>query len=162
MNIFEQIFKALNKESVKYIVVGGVAVNLHGYSRFTGDMDILLLLEQENLEKMNKVMKSLGYSERLPVSILELKNKENVRKWLKEKNMMAFSFNPPKDNPLQIDIIIEESLRFDVLKKNKVVKLISGVRIPVVSIEDLITMKKKANRDQDIMDLKALIELKGL
>jgi len=48
------------------------------------------------------------------------------------------------------------------LKKNKITKLISGVRIPVVSIEDLIAMKKKANRDQDIMDLKALIELKGL
>ncbi|EKD64314.1 MAG: hypothetical protein ACD_51C00028G0040 [uncultured bacterium] len=101
-----------------------------------------------------------------------------VRELPKLKARVRFSYPAPKRSKsailssrsrkqspyehLQIDIIIEESLRFNLLKKNKITKLISGVRIPVVSIEDLIAMKKKANRDQDIMDLKALIELKGL
>lgn len=162
MNIFETVFKALNEEKVQYLVVGGVAVNLHGYVRFTGDLDLLILLEEKNLSKMKKVMDQLGYAERLPISIMDLKNKKQVRQWLEEKNMKAFSFVPPTNNPLQIDIIIEESLYFEKIKKNRITKKISKVSIPVISIEDLVKMKKKANRPQDLMDLEALIQLKGL
>ncbi|MBD3330335.1 hypothetical protein GF354_02270 [Candidatus Peregrinibacteria bacterium] len=162
MNLFEQVFRALNKEKVKYLVVGGVAVNLHGYTRFTGDLDLLLLLEEKNLEKMAKVMDDLGYHERLPVSIMELRDQDKVKEWLKDKGMEAFSFMPPKNNPLQIDIITEESLKFEKIVESKVIKKISGVSIPLVSIGDLIKMKKKANRAQDLIDLEALIKLKGL
>jgi len=76
--------------------------------------------------------------------------------------MKAFSFFPPKFNPLQIDIIIEESLKFNNFLKKKSLKKISGVTIPIVSIEDLIKMKKKADRVQDAIDLEALIKLKNL
>ncbi len=162
MNLFRKIFKALNNEKIKYLVVGGVAVNLHGYIRFTGDLDILLLLEKNNLAKMEKAMKKLGYTKRLPVSISALSDQKTVKKWLKEKNMKAFSFFPPKFNPLQIDIIIEESLKFNNFLKKKSLKKISGVTIPIVSIEDLIKMKKKADRVQDAIDLEALIKLKNL
>lgn len=162
MNIFETVFKALNKGKVEYLVVGGVAANLHGYVRFTGDLDLLILLEEKNLAKMQKVMNQLGYAERLSISIMALKNKQQVKQWLEEKNMKAFSFVPPNNNPLQIDIIIEGSLRFEKIRKNHITKKISGVSIPVISIEDLIKMKKKANRPQDLMDLEALIQLKGL
>jgi len=161
-NIFEKIFQALNKEKIQYLVVGGVAVNLHGYIRFTGDLDLLVLLDEKNLAKLDRVMKKLGYSERLPVSVLELQDQKQVRKWLKEKNMRAYSFTPPKETLLQIDIIIEESLKFEKIAKNKSNKRMDGVTIPVVSIQDLITMKKKANRTQDLEDLKQLIELKKL
>jgi len=162
MNIFERVFRELNKEKIKYLVVGGVAVNLHGYARFTGDLDILVLLEEKNLIKLDRAMKNMGYMERLPISLRLLQDQKQVRKWLKEKNMLAYSFLPPKETLLQIDIIIEESLKFEKIVKNKINKRISGVTIPVVSIQDLITMKKKANRARDIDDLKQLIELKNL
>lgn len=48
MTVFEKVFRELNKTNVKYLVIGGVAVNLHGYVRFTGDLDLLLLLSKEN------------------------------------------------------------------------------------------------------------------
>ncbi len=162
MNYFESVFKELNKEHIKYVVVGGVAVNLHGYLRFTGDLDLLLLLEDENLKKMGKLMKKLGYSERLPVSVLSLSDKKQVKQWLEEKNMKAYSFTPPKNNPLQIDIIMEESLKYDKIFANKVNKRIDDTVIPVISIEDLIKMKRRANRQQDLVDLEALINLKKI
>lgn len=93
---------------------------------------------------------------------MDLQDEKQVKKWLKEKNMKAFSFVPIKDNPLQIDIIIEESLKFETLNKNKINKRIGGVSIPVISIRDLVKMKKKANRAQDLTDLEALLKLKGL
>jgi len=76
--------------------------------------------------------------------------------------MKAFSFMPPKNNPLQIEIIIEESLKFNQIVTRKIIKKISGISIPVVSVEDLIKTKKKASRPQDLIDLEALINLKGL
>ena len=69
---------------------------------------------------------------------------------------------PPQHNPLEIDIIIEESLKFDIIARNKVVKQIEKVRIPVVSIDQLLKMKRKAGRPNDIQDIKALLALKGL
>ena len=162
MNLFEQVFRAFNKADINYLVVGGVAVNLHGYLRFTADLDILLLLEEKNLQKTDSVMKEMGYSTRLPVSIMELKDQEKVRSWLKEKNLKAFSFIPPKDNPLLIDIIIEESLKFRKIADQKIIKKISNVPIPVISIQDLVKMKKKANRKKDLIDLEALLKLKSL
>lgn len=162
MNLFGKAFKALNGENIKYLVVGGVAVNLHGYVRFTGDLDLMVLLEEANLQKLDKVMKKLGYYERLPVSILELKDHKQVKQWLEEKNLQAFSFIPPKNSLLQIDIIIDASLNFEKIYQKRVLKYIDKVQIPVVSIDDLIQMKRKAHREQDLIDLKALITLKEL
>ena len=76
--------------------------------------------------------------------------------------MKAFTFLPPKGNFLEIDIIIEESLKFHSISKNKIVKSMEGVKIPVVSIQDLIKMKRKAHRDQDVKDIENLLKLKNL
>ena len=162
MNIFEKIFSELNKAKVKYLVVGGMAVNLYGYVRFTGDLDIILLLSEQNLEKISKVMGKLGYAERIPVKVTELKDLQRVKKWLKEKNMQAFSFVPQKDSPLQIDIIIKESLGFEEIYKRKCMKKSGKINIPVVSVGDLVKMKKTANRPQDRIDVEALKNLKKL
>lgn len=162
MNLFERVFRELNKAKVKYLVVGGVAVNLHGYLRSTGDLDLLLLLNEKNIEGMDKVMQKLKYSSRLPVSIFALGDQKQVKRWLKEKNMKAYTFNPPKNNPLQIDIVIEESLKFPDFYKKRIIKSISKLKIPVVSVADIIKMKKKANRDQDKLDLKILNYLSEL
>ena len=108
------------------------------------------------------VMRELGYSERLPVSVMDLSDKKKVKKWLEEKNLRAFTFNPPINNPLQIDIIIEESLNFEKMAKNKVTKKIENVGIPLIAIDDLVEMKKRAGRHQDAEDIKALLDIKGL
>lgn len=162
MNLFELVFRELNKAKVKYLVVGGVAVNLYGYVRFTGDLDLLIALDKENLSKIDKVMKKLKYSEHLPVSIFALSDEKQVKSWIKEKNLKAYTFNPPKNNLLQIDIIIEDSLKFKSYEKKKNVKAMGNLKIPVVSIEDIIKMKKKANREKDILDLKVIKYLSKL
>src|SRR5713101_1184841 len=44
-----ELFRALEEEKVRYLLVGGLAVNLHGIARFTADVDIMLALDAENL-----------------------------------------------------------------------------------------------------------------
>ena len=162
MNVYEQIFRAFDEAQVQYLVVGGVAVNLYGYLRATGDLDILVLLDSENLAKVDDVMKSLEYVERLPISVQSLTDEAQVREWLDKKNLKAFTFTPSGDNPLQLDIVLEPSLRFEELFQNRESKMIGDLEIPVVSIDDLIEMKKDADRLKDRMDIEALLEFKLL
>src|SRR3989338_3219506 len=160
MNIYEKFFRALNKSRIKYVVVGGVAVNLYGYRRFTGDIDILLALDEGNLKKMDLLMKKLGYIERLPISLHSLSDKGQVKKWLKEKGMTAFTFISNKKIDLDLDILVEKSLYFMDFYENRTVIEAWGIKIPVVSIKALIKMKKEAGRDQDLLDLKNLLKYK--
>ena len=79
----------MNEAGIRYLIVGGLAVNLHGYRRFTADVDILLALDKENLEKMTRIMRSMGYAERLPVELKELSDEKKIRQLLEEKGMTA-------------------------------------------------------------------------
>ncbi|RLD12370.1 MAG: hypothetical protein DRI22_05375, partial [Caldiserica bacterium] len=64
---FESILEELSKRNILFIVVGGVAVNLHGIPRMTYDIDILLKMEDENLRKFCSLMKEKGYKPKVPV-----------------------------------------------------------------------------------------------
>ena len=76
--------------------------------------------------------------------------------------MTAYAFCPPKGNPLMIDVLVEESLKYEKTNADKTVRIFDGVRIPIVSIDDLIKMKKKAGRPKDKLDLEQLIKLKNM
>ena len=45
------ILKALNDEEIRYVIVGGVAVNLHGHVRFTKDLDLIFAFDETNLKR---------------------------------------------------------------------------------------------------------------
>ena len=70
------IFKEFNKKKIKYIVCGGIAVNLLGIPRMTYDLDLLLKLEDKNLNKFVKLMKRLGYKAKIPVDIGDFAKKK--------------------------------------------------------------------------------------
>ena len=162
MNLFEKVFRELNKKKIKYLVVGGVAVNLYGYSRFTGDIDILVALSPDNLKKIDRIMKEMGYVERLPISITVLGDKKKLENFMKKKSLKAYTYISSHNPQLDIDIIVGESLRFDNFKENETIIKVWNIQLPVISIDDLIKMKKRAGRDNDLLDLKALLEIKNL
>ncbi len=162
MNPYRTLFAALNDAGIRYLVVGGMAVNLHGYSRFTGDLDILLALDHDNLDRMGLLMEQHGYAQRLPIDVRLLSDKEQVQKFLTEKGMTAYSFIHPKFPNLSVDILAGDSLRFDEFDANKVILEALNTSIPVIAVDDLIGMKRSANRQKDIEDIEALLELKEL
>ena len=163
MNPYRELFTALNDAEIRYLIVGGVAVNLHGYRRFTGDIDIVLALDPENLEKVTTLMHNFGYIERLPIMLQELSNEETVKRLLIEKGMTAYTFLSNKRERIDMDILAGESLRFDELEGRKVMlDLEEGLKVPVIAVSDLIAMKQVANREKDIQDVQMLLELKSL
>ena len=87
-----EVFNKLNKAKVRYLVVGGVALVLHGVVRLTADLDLFVDLEENNLNKLLKALAELGYKPRLPVSPTDFANRAIRENWIKEKNMIVFSY----------------------------------------------------------------------
>ncbi|MBP7819616.1 hypothetical protein KA036_02145 [Candidatus Gracilibacteria bacterium] len=161
MNYYRDLFTALEGAGISYLIVGGVAVNLYGYLRFTSDIDILISLDLENLVKLDQLMKSLGYIERLPVKILDLADEKKLTSYIEEKGLKAYTYIGGQGFRLDLDIIIEESLNFQSFFCNATMIRSWDLSLPVISIDDLMKMKVVANRDKDLLDLEALIQIKN-
>ncbi len=163
MEIFYgKVFKALNKAKVKYVVAGGVAVVLYGYPRNTGDLDLVVFLEENNLQKFYNALKSIDYLPKVPVTVEQFKDAKQREKWKKEKGMIVFSF-VYRHPPFQlIDMFVNEPIRFSELYKLKKDIHVKGIKIPLINIDHLIKLKKQAGRGKDLDDIEQLNEIKRI
>ena len=162
--LYKDILQKLEQEDFQYLVVGGIAVNLHGYTRATGDLDILIMLNEENIRKFVSVIKSLNYKPKIPVELNDFISDDNRKQWIEQKNMKVFSVYNPENEFEHVDILIEHSLDFEEAYNKKVNYKIEDINIPVISIPDLIELKEKANRiidRNDILALKKIMRLQG-
>ena len=157
---YTSIFKRLNDGKIKYIVVGGMAVNLHGIPRMTYDIDLLIDFGEKNTNKFLRLMNEWGFKPKAPVDITDLARASKREAWIKEKNMKAFNLINPAWAISEIDVIIDAPV--DYAEAEKHVRLIDtgNVAIPTISIPDLIKMKRKTGRQQDKMDVEYLEALK--
>lgn len=159
---YEDVFRQLNKKKVRYVVVGGVAVNLYGVPRVTADLDLLMDLDRSNLLKLVNALEELGYRPRAPVVARELADPEKREMWQKEKNMMVFSFYHPRLPYQQVDIFLDNPMDFEKAEAEKRTVTAKGIKIPLLSINHLIRMKKSVGRKQDLADAEALQKVKRL
>jgi hypothetical protein len=161
MKLFENLFSSLNKESVKYLVAGGIAVNLYGIERATADIDMVLKLAQKNLLKFVKVAKKLGLKPKLPLALDDFIDAEKRKGWIADKGMVVYSLYDAKNPFFLLDIFVEEPFNFDeVYEKRKKIEFENTI-IPLVPINVLIAMKEKSDRAQDKADvfyLKKIVE----
>lgn len=153
---YKSIFQALHRANVRYLVAGGVAVNLHQVIRATMDLDLIVHLERDNVVRFVAVMGELGFIPRVPVKPEDFADEKIRESWIEEKNMVVFSFINPT-NPLEvIDVFVREPKPFsDLYEHHQAVKAFE-MTIPVLSLEDLIALKKEAGREKDFYDIKLL------
>lgn len=155
------IFKKLNEKKIKYILAGGMAVNLHGIPRMTYDIDLIVDLEDKNLKKFLHLLKEWGFKPKIPVDIMDFAEEEKRGDWIKNKNMKAFNLVNPKWAVSEIDIVINTPIDYKIASKGIKYFVVQNITIPTVSIDDLIKMKQKAGREQDKADVKYLKRLKN-
>ncbi len=151
-----EILEALYKKKVKYLIVGGLAVNLYGVPRLTQDIDLIISTRKLNVVRINEVLKYLGYTPRLPVNPKDLTDSEKVKDWIENRNLKTFSFYHKEDNYKVIDILLVHPLHFEESFKNKTVKKVKDFEIYLASINDLIKTKGFSGRMQDASDIKML------
>jgi hypothetical protein len=157
--IYEEIFRTLNAKKVNYVVVGGVALVLHGVVRLTADLDLIVRLETKNLTKFISVIKGLGYRPKVPVKAEEFIDNEKRETWRKEKGIQVLSFYHPKKPALLLDVFVNEPIDYETLEDEKEVIQAGSIKIPVVSKRHLIELKKISGRPQDVADINALKEV---
>jgi len=150
---FESLFSALNKSKVRYLVVGGIAVNLYGIERATADIDLVVDLEENNLNRFITVMKELNFKPKIPVKLADFMKKEIRESWIREKGMTVFSLFDPKNPFFLLDIFVEMPFRFDDVYEEREEIHAEKTIIPVAPIKYLIEMKEKVGRPQDIADV---------
>ncbi|MBI4350216.1 MAG: nucleotidyl transferase AbiEii/AbiGii toxin family protein [Elusimicrobia bacterium] len=150
------IFGELNKSKVAYVLVGGIAVNLHGIPRMTYDVDLLLELSDKNLAKFLKLAQAWGFKPRVPVGIMELAQKEKREDWIKNKHMKAFCLVNPAWAISEIDIVIDSPVDYAKAAKNAERIKLKSLTVPVIALEDLIKMKRNTGRKQDAADIRYL------
>lgn len=147
-NIFNEDFRdfinQLNRFEVKYILIGGFSVILHGYSRTTGDMDIWVERTSENYQKIKNAFTEFG----MPVFDMNEDNFLNHPSW------DVFTYGVP---PSAIDVMVKvKGLNFKDAYENAIVFEDDDLKIKTIHIKDLIKTKTVSGRLKDLDDIQNL------
>lgn len=152
----ERILKTLEQEKVAYAIIGGVAVVLHGYVRFTKDIDLLIDFSKENVARFAKSLSKLHFRPGVPIDPLQMADANARREWMAEKNAKVITFYNPSSPLLQIDVLITRDLGG--LKTTR--KQVGDFMVSVVDYDDLLKMKQETGRPTDLIDIEKLEELR--
>ena len=151
-----EIFRALAEAEVDYVVVGGFAVLLHGHTRTTRDLDLVIELSKTNCERAVAALSNVGLKPRLPVPLSDFVDPAKREEWQTLRNMRVFPLWDEANPERIVELFIYEPFDFDDMRRQAVVKTLDNVPIPIASIEHLIAMKQEAARPQDLQDIAAL------
>lgn len=155
-----ELLQALSDQNVEYVLVGGLAVQLHGFLRATFDIDLVLAMDDGNLTRFIDVAKRFGLKPGIPVPIDSLRNAAQIEQWHREKGMLAFSLREPQAAGSVVDVLLRPEIPFEKLKANAVRGELFGRRVSIAAIDDLLIMKHSANRPKDQLDIVALEKIK--
>jgi predicted nucleotidyltransferase len=139
---FKEFLQSLNDSQVRYLVIGGYAVALHGYPRYTKDLDVWIEMAPENADRIIQALEQFGFG------LLGLKRED----FLVEDQIIQLGY-PPN----QIDIINSApGVNFSKCYDHRVILDIDGVTVNFIDIENLRKNKKASGRAQDLADLENL------
>jgi len=155
VDIFDEeilnFWKALQDNDVRYIMVGDYAINLHGYQRFTGDMDIWIKDSLENRKALRKAFLNCDMGDYPMIEYMQF-----VPGWTE------FHLN----NDLRLDILIDmkglEGYTFEECLSMASVADIENVKVPFLHINQLIENKKVVDRPKDKIDVSVLEQIRKL
>lgn len=136
---FREFLRLLSAHGVDYLLVGGYAVGLHGYPRATVDLDLWIASTPDNARRMVAVLRDFGFD--LPELEPDL--------FLNPNSIVRFG-----TPPFRIEVMTSiDGVTYEACVRNAASFDIDGVRVPVISLDDLKTNKKAAGRHRDLADL---------
>lgn len=153
MLFINRVCSALADKGVRYAIVGGHAVALHGAVRGTVDVDIALAWNLKSLRSAEQALQEIGLASRLPISADDVFQFRD--EYVNNRNLISWNFFNPSNSAEQVDIVITYNL------KDKKVGTVNtpGGPVRVLGRKDLIDMKRASGRPQDLEDASALERL---
>jgi hypothetical protein len=153
MMFINKVCHELDRHGVRYAVVGGYGVALHGAVRGTMDVDIVINWDLRTLRKTEKALGSIGLVSRLPINSDDVYHFRD--EYINNRNLVAWNFYHPGDISQLVDVIIT----YDLKGKGRQVRETLEGQIQLLKLRDLIEMKRASGRPQDLEDVKALERL---
>ena len=153
----EAVARSLNERKVRYLIAGGLAVNAHGYIRFTHDIDLVIALDPANIGRAFEVLAKLDYKPAVPVTADQFADSQLRQQWIRDKGMRVLNFFSDQHRESSVDVFVTEPFDFD--REHSAAlrgELSAGVMVRFVSLPTLIAMKELANRPRDTDDIKHL------
>lgn len=142
---FRDFIQLLNSEGVRYLLLGGYAVNYHGHHRFTADIDFWIEPELANAERLSRALQRFGFSADTvkPEQFLELGKVHSIGM-----------------EPVRVDLLTGPSgVDFAAAYQRRVVDVLDGVEVSIISLADLRANKQASGRKKDLLDLDDLPEV---
>jgi uncharacterized nucleotidyltransferase DUF6036 len=138
---FKEFIKLLNKNNVRYIVIGGYAVVYHGYVRSTNDIDIWIDIHKDNIKKAIKALDEFGFSS-LNINVADF-----------SPNQIIQLGYPPN----RIDLITTPAgVDFETCYESKEQVTIDNIAVNIIDLANLIKAKRASNRTRDLADIEEL------
>jgi predicted nucleotidyltransferase len=139
------VIDRLNRERIDYAVCGGIAVALHGYLRFTQDLDILV--QKEDVDRISRAVRDLGFlfdAGRIPFNVGG-PNQREIHRISKIE----------EEEVLTLDLLLVGSVYEEVWAGRRSFDW-EGRELKIVALDGLLEMKRMAGRDKDLLDIKEL------
>jgi transcriptional regulator with XRE-family HTH domain len=142
----------LAEHDLDFVVVGGVAVQTHGYGRFTFDLDVVPRPDLLNLSRLGEALASLGARLRKASGPVDVTDPQ----LLKRAALVPLTTAYGRLDLINVAMIKGGPRSYDELRERAVEIPIDGKSVAVTGLDDLIRMKRAAGRDLDIQDIGAL------
>jgi hypothetical protein len=153
------LFAALHRR-VDYVLIGGLAISLHGIERATMDIDVTVDMTPDNLSSLVATARELGMTPVLPVALDSLSDLDQLAQWHRERNLEAFALQAPGQSGVTLDVLLYPPVDHADMRRRAVTFRAGNVPIVVASIDDLIALKQAVGRPIDVADIEHLKRLK--
>lgn len=145
-----EVLEALESEKLSYALVGGMALVFHGIVRATMDVDVMIRVREADLRRVERALEAMGLASRIPVRAQDIAAFKD--EFIERRNLIAWSFVDWARPSRAVDVMVKYDLR-----DFKVVRIKWGnLKVPVLTLEGLLRMKKEAGRAQDKADVEKI------
>lgn len=139
---FKEFIQLLNDNQVKYLIIGGYAVAIHGHPRYTKDIDIWVEMSSENAQKLMNALTQFGFGS-LGLSAQDFQTPDQI---------IQLGYPPNR-----IDLITTpDGIDFDTCYSLKLEVNLNDITVNFIDLENLKKNKKASGRFQDLADLENL------
>lgn len=152
---FDAIVQALDAAGVRFIVVGGLAVNAHGYLRYTNDVDLVVRLSHDDIVAAFQALEQIGYRPTNPIKAEDFADPTTRETWRNEKGMRVLKMWSDAHRETPLDVFVYEPFDFET-EYQRAFRQEDESPARFASIDALIAMKREADRPQDRIDIEKL------
>lgn len=146
-----EILRVLTEYCIDFVVIGGLAVQAHGYIRGTKDVDIIVRPTTLNLSRLTEALADLEAELRTP-GTLRLSDPHE----LSRAPLVPMMTRAGPLDLVHVEHVAGAPRTYDTLRHGALIVGLSGFEVAIAGLSDLIRMKRAAGRDHDLMDIEAL------